>query len=274
MATSYLPGLGLREKQKEQDRERRRRRDRERRLSMSLEERERHLARRRRNYQLRRRKEEHAKFSQHGKASTTTKYEDSAVNDSLAPVHVSGSSVPSDAARHVGYIGQLENQIVPKSEGAEPKSHEIPKHSGRLRLNQIRHLARMMNSSESKPCGDCQQTTVNATIKENATTNCLTRKTMRLVHVKRLARGLNSPNGKATDQDNLSTIQGMIHPPSETVFSEMFPIYPSAECLRKWQPLIFDVFHFIYQDYGYKFAGNSQTMVLLVKKDVDMNMVH
>ncbi|KAL2475748.1 hypothetical protein Adt_36484 [Abeliophyllum distichum] len=209
MATSELPGSGLHEKWKEQDRERRRRRDRERRLSMSLEERERHLARRRRNYQLRRRREEDAKFSQHEIASTTTKYEDSAGNGNLALVPVSGSSVQSHGARRVEYIDQFENQNVPlnKSEGAEARSHEIPKSSGRLRLNQIRHLARTLNSSEPKSGDNCQQTKVEATLKESATTNCVPRKTMRLVHVKRLARGLDSPNGKASDQDNC-TIKG------------------------------------------------------------------
>lgn len=47
--------------QKEREREKRRMRDRERRQSMSLEERERHLARRRRNYQLRRQRALNAK---------------------------------------------------------------------------------------------------------------------------------------------------------------------------------------------------------------------
>lgn len=44
----------IRRMQREQERERRRIRDRQRRQSMTLEQRERHLARRRRNYQLRR----------------------------------------------------------------------------------------------------------------------------------------------------------------------------------------------------------------------------
>lgn len=50
--------------QKEREREKRRMRDRERRQSMSLEERERHLARRRRNYQLRRQRALNAKTGQ------------------------------------------------------------------------------------------------------------------------------------------------------------------------------------------------------------------
>lgn len=47
-----------RKSRKEQERERRRLRDRERRQSMSQDERERHLARRRKNYQLRRQRAE------------------------------------------------------------------------------------------------------------------------------------------------------------------------------------------------------------------------
>lgn len=51
----------LRRMQREQERERRRIRDRQRRQSMTVEQRERHLARRRRNYQLRRLRAENAK---------------------------------------------------------------------------------------------------------------------------------------------------------------------------------------------------------------------
>lgn len=52
----------LRKLQKEEERERRRLRDRQRRQSMSVEEREKHLARRRRNYQLRRLRAENSKL--------------------------------------------------------------------------------------------------------------------------------------------------------------------------------------------------------------------
>ena len=53
---------GEKKLQKEQERERRRLRDRQRRQAMSVEEREKHLARRRKNYQLRRLRAENAKL--------------------------------------------------------------------------------------------------------------------------------------------------------------------------------------------------------------------
>lgn len=54
MSMEEFPERELRRMQREQERERRRIRDRQRRQSMTQEQRERHLARRRRNYQLRR----------------------------------------------------------------------------------------------------------------------------------------------------------------------------------------------------------------------------
>lgn len=55
----------LRSAQREREREKRRMRDRQRRQNMSLEQRERQLARRRRNYQLRRIRAENAKLGDH-----------------------------------------------------------------------------------------------------------------------------------------------------------------------------------------------------------------
>lgn len=75
MEEESAEGSQMRRMQREEVRERRRMRDRQRRQSMTLEQRERHLARRRRNYQLRRLRAETTRID-----STTAICHDQAVN--------------------------------------------------------------------------------------------------------------------------------------------------------------------------------------------------
>ncbi|XP_025015726.1 uncharacterized protein LOC8273264 isoform X2 [Ricinus communis] len=157
--------------QKEQERERRRIRDRQRRQSMSVEEREKHLARRRRNYQLRRlradnnpRLHHHPPF--HHQTTTTTS---AAANVDVTLPSV-GLEIPAD------------------------KLAKLP--TRRVRLNHLKHLARSLDNH------DHVGVPINHTIAApdltndqtaNANSTCVTAKGgLRLNRVKRLARSLAS----------------------------------------------------------------------------------
>lgn len=95
----------LRRMQREQERERRRIRDRQRRQSMTLEQRERHLARRRRNYQLRRLRAETARVgSQCQGASLADGGEMASNNVFEATDYVPEVGFHSDAVNPNGFI--------------------------------------------------------------------------------------------------------------------------------------------------------------------------
>ncbi|KAG8385848.1 hypothetical protein BUALT_Bualt03G0087900 [Buddleja alternifolia] len=188
-----------RDKKKEQARERRRVWDRKRRLSMSLEEKEKHLAKRRRYYQLRRQKEENDKrHLQRVKTSSRMKLEARIGNNDLVSLPVPELSVQSDGSMHDGYVNHLEEQNETGDKFEDAVSCKFPKNSGRLRINQIRHLARVLNTSVPKS---------DVFTKESLSVR---RKRVRLVHVKRLARALNSPiQRRPSEEDSLSTTPGL-----------------------------------------------------------------
>ncbi|XP_010686701.1 uncharacterized protein LOC104900869 [Beta vulgaris subsp. vulgaris] len=124
--------------QREKEREKRRLRDRLRRQNMSQEQREKHLARRRRNYQLRR-------------------------------LRAQNSNQQTDTP-------DLSNDTTePKIQEEAQKKRKYPR---RLRLSEIRHLARTLH------CDGNQQI-------QEVSTSCADTKRLRLTHVKRLARALN-----------------------------------------------------------------------------------
>lgn len=92
----------LRRMQREQERERRRMRDRQRRQSMTLEQREKHLARRRRNYQLRRLRAESARpGSQTGQTGLVSRGETITSDEHQAVTSFSGPSVKCNGVTHV-----------------------------------------------------------------------------------------------------------------------------------------------------------------------------
>lgn len=110
--------------QKERERERRRMRDRQRRQSMSLEEREKHLARRRRNYQLRRQRAANAQlgFQQTNVnlSNVSTEVESGTQDDNLALDCVPEFSVQSKCrTMKDGFGGAYEkkNATVMKLDG-------------------------------------------------------------------------------------------------------------------------------------------------------------
>lgn len=100
-----------RARQKERERERRRMRDRQRRQSMSVEEREKHLARRRKNYQLRRQRAANAQLGfDQTRMSNVTRVESETLNDNLAIVCVSDVNVQSYPALQDGFSEAYEKE--------------------------------------------------------------------------------------------------------------------------------------------------------------------
>lgn len=173
---------------KEQERERRRLRDRQRRQSMSLEEREKHLARRRRNYQLRRQRAESARLDPHIQL---------AVNGEMLNGHdhqvlnfVSNINTECNGGLPVG--SEQGNEIeFTKSHSLEVPAHKMPKFPGRLRLNRLKHLARTINDPRDEPVDDHRITT-DSMAKMDVSPNCISSNGLRLNRVKRIARTLNS----------------------------------------------------------------------------------
>ncbi|XWS19296.1 hypothetical protein CRYUN_Cryun31cG0003400 [Craigia yunnanensis] len=203
-----MEGLASRsELRKELERERRRIRDRQRRQSMSLEEREKHLARRRRNYQLRRQRAETARLNP---PSPPTQFQQTSISTIQLPL--------SNAITCVSDVSPLFNAssaLVGSNHGQErlmldtrsSQSLEIPAHKlailpGKVRLNRIKHLARAIND----PVGD--GVAMSGMMKENGTSNCLISKGLRLNRIKRLARALNPAVQETISQSHQSLTEG------------------------------------------------------------------
>ncbi|XP_039016118.1 uncharacterized protein LOC120146690 [Hibiscus syriacus] len=176
------------ELRKELERERRRMRDRQRRQSMSLEEKEKHLARRRRNYQLRRQRAETARS-----------------NPPPLPIQLPLSNALTCVAN--AFVRSSDEQQRPMLDNKSSHCLEIPAHKlailpAKVRLNRIKHLARVIND----PVGN--GVAVGGMMKENGTSNCLTSKGLRLNRIKHLARTV-SPAGQDTlSQSNQSITKG------------------------------------------------------------------
>ncbi|KAJ8526221.1 hypothetical protein K7X08_028698 [Anisodus acutangulus] len=175
--------------QKEEERERRRIRDRLRRQIMSNEEREKHLARRRRNYQLRRQKVLNNSFStsQNYDSTTSAGYSNEEENQAIAPV--SGLEVQlSDATFHPELYKSQEEPDASSTLRVEERRYKVQRSPNILPLYQIRHLARILNSLSS----DNQEIGTRLMSKDNVTTESRSRRGIRLIDVKRLARALNA----------------------------------------------------------------------------------
>ncbi|KAL4334643.1 hypothetical protein GQ457_07G027850 [Hibiscus cannabinus] len=184
-----MEGLASRsELRKELERERRRLRDRQRRQSMSHEEREKHLARRRRNYQLRRQRAETARL--YTPPPPIQFEETTSISTIHSPLSNSVSSLsPRFNAAAVADPSHGHDRLVLDTRSSQ--SLEIPAHKlailpGKVRLNRIKHLARVINDP------DCNGVAMGAIMKENGTSNCLVSKRLRLSRIKRIARSVNS----------------------------------------------------------------------------------
>ncbi|XP_015901826.3 uncharacterized protein LOC107434846 [Ziziphus jujuba] len=205
----------LRRMQREQERERRRIRDRQRRQSMTLEQRERHLARRRRNYQLRRLRAESSRLGSHcADPNIIADANEMAFNNEYDAIDSNPESgFHSDGVNPIGFI-QAEEQNAQglQSVGVEALAHNI---TSRLRLSHIRRLARSLNQSrgEALVTGNHQVVAEPMQRHQANTTglqvgDCdLVRSTggLRLNRVKRLARSQNTgtvqTNGQSHQRD-------------------------------------------------------------------------
>ncbi|VVA93424.1 unnamed protein product [Arabis nemorensis] len=151
-------GVEMRRDRKEQERERRRLRDRERRQSMSQDERERHLARRRKNYQLRRQRAEISRL-------------DSQIQS------ITGGSLTTSGA-----------SLVDSDQSVGIPLEELAKLTGTIRLSRMKHLARTLNKSST----GAESSNRGAT---DAKTKCAMSSGLRLSRVKRLVRSKGMQEG-------------------------------------------------------------------------------
>ncbi|PRQ28241.1 hypothetical protein RchiOBHm_Chr5g0000901 [Rosa chinensis] len=180
----------LRRMQREQERERRRIRDRQRRQSMTVEQRERHLARRRRNYQLRRLRAENAKVDFQSNQISNEQHE--AVSD-------------------VQEVTQGENLSIQSLQYSECLDGVACKGSNlnvqRLRLSHVRRLARSGSRLGCEVIAD-HQIGGEVVVKGDANnTSCFQigdfdsgrlPNGLRLNRVKRLARAINTASNEAS----------------------------------------------------------------------------
>uniref|UniRef100_A0A7N0UBM8 Uncharacterized protein n=1 Tax=Kalanchoe fedtschenkoi TaxID=63787 RepID=A0A7N0UBM8_KALFE len=173
------------ELQRDQERERRRLRDRQRRESMTAEEREKHLARRRRNYQLRRQRAGNAHSGSDGDQALLVQCDprlliatsDFAAGQSSGSNKEFGLGLSDLDARGTGNVGE-----------------KLSIFNRKLRLSEIRHLARSL---------DCAQRKLIAAYlfsKINSTSKCGRCRKLRVTQVKRLARELDSSMNDVTSQ--------------------------------------------------------------------------
>lgn len=192
----------LRRMQREQERERRRMRDRQRRQSMTLEQREKHLARRRRNYQLRRIRAESARSSSQTGTSIVTGVETIIGDDHKPEASVSGLSEKCNGVNHVGTSQGEEKLNVEsvESEVLQALVHKSANFPRRLRLSQIRNFARSLGHSIGGLPGNYQMVAALITRDDTAgnclqvgdSDSCRSPQSLRLNRVKRLARTLNN----------------------------------------------------------------------------------
>ncbi|OIT28508.1 PREDICTED: uncharacterized protein LOC109212561 [Nicotiana attenuata] len=177
--------------QKEKERERRRIRDRLRRQTMSLEEREKHLARRRRNYQLRRQRVLNNSFSScQNYESTSCGNSNEEENQAIVPVSGLGLQSSEATFHPESYKSQEESAASSYilHQGAEERMNKVQRGPNILPLYQIRHLARLLNSLSS----DNHEIGTSLTSNDNISTESTLRRGIRLIDVKRLARALNA----------------------------------------------------------------------------------
>ncbi|KAM7264749.1 hypothetical protein ACFE04_002432 [Oxalis oulophora] len=179
----------LRRMQKEQERERRRLRDRQRRQSMTAEERERHLARRRRNYQLRRQRAENAQ----------------SLGQTSNQLQTYGSSIVRSNS----------------GQGLDVPQELLARFNGRIRLTDLKRLARSIHDPEAEFMGDNLESLADA---GNRDSKCRKIKGVRLSLVKRLARGQNPAlkeaflaNQLGKTEDEANTQQGECQPMTDDV---------------------------------------------------------
>lgn len=200
----------MRRMQREEVRERRRTRDRQRRQSMTLEQRERHLARRRRNYQLRRLRAETTRLD-----STTAISHDQAVNSPPEEVITS----QADHGFNLNPIGfeKLSSECL-QSAGLETLlAQKAVKVMKRLRLSHLRCLARSLNrfgggvgGIHEKEAAVLSKRDADTTLQFGEKESSGLPRGLRLNRIKRLARGLSVVNHEINGQSHQVEQNGVV----------------------------------------------------------------
>ncbi|TYK12993.1 uncharacterized protein E5676_scaffold255G005900 [Cucumis melo var. makuwa] len=196
-----MEGSALR---REKERERRRIRDRERRSSMSIEQRERHLARRRRNYQLRRLKYRNVKTTNPSFSGTNSFKAISGT--SIAELDLQQNGIMLVGFNHEQESLNPDSITSSSSETLDPRAEIL---QGRVRLSHIRRLARSIGIHQMFSQVGLESTS-NCKSKDSNLEYDLSRPSKSLRHVKRLARMMNSsvkPSANESSQHQ-TTIAG------------------------------------------------------------------
>ncbi|XP_019231757.1 PREDICTED: uncharacterized protein LOC109212562 isoform X2 [Nicotiana attenuata] len=156
---------------------------------MSLEEREKHLARRRRNYQLRRQRVLNNSFSSYQNyESTSGGNSNEEENQAIVPVSGLGVQLSETTFHPESNKSQEESARSSYTLHQEERMNKVQRSPNILPLYQIRHLVRLLNSLSR----DNQEIGTNLTSNDNITTESTLRRGIRLIDVKRLARALNA----------------------------------------------------------------------------------
>ncbi|XP_038881723.1 uncharacterized protein LOC120073145 isoform X2 [Benincasa hispida] len=189
--------------QRERERERRRIRDKERRSSMSTEQRERHLARRRRNYQLRRLRSRNVKIT--NLCFSETKFYKAVAETSIAELDLQRNGLTLVGFNHEQESLNPDSTMSSSFETLGPKAETF---QGRVRLSHIRRLARSIGihqmysqmSFVEESTSNCKCEDLNLEYDQSRSS-----KVLRLNHIKHLARMMNSSVKPSTDESQHQT---------------------------------------------------------------------
>ncbi|KAJ4847682.1 hypothetical protein Tsubulata_020645 [Turnera subulata] len=202
----------LRNLHKEQERERRRLRDRQRRQSMSVEEREKHLARRRRNYQLRRQRAQNPHLDPQLNKQTSFQEEGDGMlmppgneHQALISFPDKSNGLPPAAAATFDQRQESLNGGRRTSVGLEIPAHKLAKLPKRSRLSHIKRLARSLGDPEDTT--ESPRLAADLIARGTATSDCIPQIGLRLNRVKRLARTVNTDVTAVTNQNCGSEIE-------------------------------------------------------------------
>ncbi|XP_030514302.1 uncharacterized protein LOC115728108 [Rhodamnia argentea] len=214
---------------REQERERRRMRDRQRRQSMTLEQKEKHLARRRRNYQLRRERKHQGSDHQSGQTDTAFEHGNTGRNNRQVDHLVSQFTVQYDHAVPVGFNQVLQNistESLRSNGGTESLTYDLAKIQKRLRLIHVKHFARSLK----RPLGELTSSNIpivaNLILKGTTEANCKSMTGLRLNRLKRLARTSNSVPNEASEKNHHEETQGQQKP-------ELGVVQPNGDDMSK-----------------------------------------
>ncbi|KAI4294884.1 hypothetical protein MLD38_040822 [Melastoma candidum] len=190
----------------EEERERRRMRDRERRRSMTSEQKERHLARRRRNYQLRMQRVKHRDLTNANPGNHIN-----GLNHRRAGGYDPMSALQFSCYAPVGSgqaLFKVHGECSSRPEGKESLAYDLTKLHRRLRLIHVKHFARCLK----RPLGELVVNNIpiltDLIMKGNQVSCCKSVRGVRLNRIKKLARGRRSAPEETSEHLPSSEAEG------------------------------------------------------------------